>query len=229
MVASQMQSYFGSQQQLSSSLFPTNLGNDPAAAYQQQQAPQLQRSISATNQQAAPAALFDEMQRAFRQAASASNASMLFGNNMSGSQSQQPEDIMTRLTQAMQSHGQQQQEKVDEQRRMEQQRRELDIDRLKLAEQMRLQREEDERRRMEIQQQQQQQQKRLEEEMRKKQETSLKNQLLLEQMKEMTKANEQKKPQQQAPAPKSDIDAFLAFTQSVQFQKDQQAKIEAQK
>ena len=225
-----MQSYFGSQQQLSSSLFPTNLGNDPAAAYQQQQqAPQLQRSISATNQQAASTSMFDEMQRSFRQVANSSNPSMLFGNGMSMLQSQQPDDIMTRLAQAMQSHGQQQQDRVAEQRRLEQQRRELELDRLKLAqqaEQFRQQREEEERRNTELLQQ-----KKLEEDLRKKQEASLKTQMLLEQMKEKNKTVDQKKTQPQPPVPtsKTEIDAFLAFQQSVQFQKEQQAKIEAQK
>jgi hypothetical protein len=234
----QLQAYFASQQQQqqqqqqqshsqsSSSLFPSNLVNDPAIAYQQQ--PQLQRSISATNQQP----LFNDIQRPFRQLPSQPNTSTFFGTNVSNSQSQQPDDIITRLAQAMQSHGQQQQEKVEEQRRFDQQRREIEIERLKLAqqaEQLRLQREEDERRQVE------QQQQRLEEELRKKKEAAANKQTIFDQMKEMAKTMDQKKqpqphPQPQPqPQPKVENDPYLAFQQSLQFQKEQQAKIEAQK
>lgn len=210
-----------------SSLFPSNLVNDPSAVYSQQ--PQIQRSISATNQQP----LFDDLQRQFRPISSQSNTSSFFGANIPTSQNQpqqqKPNDIMTRLAQAMQNHGQQQQEKVEEQRRMDQQRHELEIERLKVtqqAEQLRLQREDDERRQLEKQ--------RLEEESRKKKEsTANKQTILMDQMKEMAKNMDQKKQQQQQPTPtppaKVEIDPFLAFQQSVQFQKEQQAKIEAQK
>ena len=226
----QLQAYLASQHHQqqphasASSLFPSNLVNDPSVVYSQQ--PQLQRSISATNQQP----LFDDLQRQFRPISSQSNTSSFFGANIPTSQSQsqqpKPNDIMTRLAQAMQNHGQQQQEKVEEQRRLEQQRRELDIERLKVAqqtEQLRLQREDDERRQLEKQ--------RLEEEARKKKEsTANKQTILMDQMKEMAKNMDQKKQQQPTPPPaKVEIDPFLAFQQSVQFQKEQQAKIEAQK
>ena len=227
----QLQAYLASHQQQqtqpssSSSLFSSNLVSDPSIAYQQQ--PQLQRSISATNQQP----LFDDHQRPFRQIASQSNTVSFFGANVPSSQNQQQpkaDDIMSRLAQAMQNHGQQQQEKIDEQRRLEQQRRDIEIERLKLAqqaEQLRLQREEDERRQLE--------QQRLEEELRKKKETAA-NKQIHDQMKEMAKTMDQKKQQQQQqqpakPQPKVEVDPFVAFQQSVQFQKEQQAKIEAQK
>lgn len=225
----QLQAYLASQQQShasASSLFSSNLVNDPSVAYSQQQ-PQLQRSISATNQQP----LFDDLQRQFRPIPSQSNTSSFFGANIPTSQTQaqqpKPNDIMTRLAQAMQNHGQQQQEKVDEQRRMEQQRRELEIERLKITqqtEQLRLQRDEDERRQFEKQ--------RLEEEARKKKESVANKQtMLIDQMKEMAKTMDQKKQQQQPPTPsaKVEIDPFIAFQQSLQFQKEQQAKIDAQK
>jgi hypothetical protein len=221
----QLQAYLASQQQSqsASSLFSSNLVNDPTVVYQQQ--PQLQRSVSATNQQP----LFDDLQRPFRQISSQSNAPSFFGTNVPNSQNQQqqkPDDIITRLAQAMQNHGQQQ-GKVDEQRRIDQQRRELEIERLKLAqqaEQLRLQREEDERRQLE--------QQRLEEELRKKKETATNKQMILDQMKEMAKTMDQKKQQQQQPVKpqaKVEVDPFLTFQQSLQFQKEQQAKIEAQK
>ena len=225
----QLQAYLASQHHQpqshasASSLFSSNMANDPAVVYPQQPPPpQLQRSISATNQQP----LFDDLQRQFRPISSQSNTSSFFGTNVPTSQTQQQpqksDDIMTRLAQAMQNHGQQQHEKVEEQRRLEQQRRELELERLKIAQQadqLRLQREEDERRQLEKQ--------RLEEEARKKKETAL-----MDQMKEMAKTMDQKKQQQQqqpTPAAKVDIDPYLAFQQSLQFQKEQQAKIEAQK
>ena len=119
----QLQAYLASQQQSqpSSSLFPTNLVNDPSIIYQQQQQPpQLQRSVSATNQQQP---LFDDLQRPFRQVSSQSNAASFFGTNIPSSQIQQQQqqqqqksdDIISRLAQAMQNHGQQQQEKFEEQ------------------------------------------------------------------------------------------------------------------
>jgi ribosomal protein L11 methylase PrmA len=234
MINPQLQAYFCSQQQQqhsqsSSSLFSPNLVNDPAIVYQQQPpsaVSHIQRSVSTTNQQP----LFDDIQRSFRQVPSQPNISSFFGTNVSNSQSQKSDDIITRLAQAMQSHGQQQQDKVEEQRRLEQQRREIELERLKLAqqaEQLRLQREEDERRQVE-----QQQQRRLEEELRKKKEAVANKQNILDQMKEMAKTIDQKKQQQQLPVQpqsKVEIDPFLAFQQSVQFQKEQQAKIEAQK
>jgi type I site-specific restriction-modification system R (restriction) subunit len=239
MINPQLQAYFASQQQQqqsqsSSSLFPSNIVNDPAIVYQKQPQSQIQRSISVTNQQP----LFDDIQRSFRQVSSQPNTSSFFGTNVSNSQSQQPDDIMTRLAQAMHNHGQQQHEKVEEHRRLEQQRREIELERLKLAqqaEQLRLQREEDERNQLE----QQQQQQRLEEELRKKKEAAANKQNLFDQMKEMAKTMDQKKQQQPQqsqsqsqsvkPQAKVEIDPFLAFQQSVQFQKEQQAKIETQK
>ncbi|CAF1566550.1 unnamed protein product [Adineta ricciae] len=231
MVNPQLQTYFGSHQQhsqSSTSLFSPNLVNDPVVAYSQQ--PQLQRSISATNQQQQEQqSLFhDDVQRSFRHGPSQPSTSSFFGANIAGALSQQPDDIMTRLTQAMQSHGQQQQEKIEEQRRLEQQRRDLEVERLKLAqqaEQLRIQREEDERRQIE-------QQHKYEEEMRKKTEAAAANKQLLEQMKEMAKAMDQRKQQQPVkPQPKAEVevDPFIAFQQSLQYQKEQQAKIEAQK
>ncbi|CAM4806474.1 unnamed protein product [Rotaria magnacalcarata] len=235
MINPQLQAYFASQQQSQSqsSLFSSNLVNDPAIVYPQQ--PQLQRSTSATNQQQP---LFDELhQHSFRQTPSQSNTSgssttSFFGATLSMSQSQKPDDIMTRLAQAMQSHGQQQQEKVEEQRRLDQQRREIDLERLKLAqqaEQLRLQREDEERRQFE-------QKQKFEEELRKKNEASVNSKnMIFDQMKEMAKTMDQKKQQQQQQPfksqlqPKVELDPFLAFQQSLQYQKDQQAKIEAQK
>ena len=113
MINPQLQAYFASQQQSQSqsSLFSSNIVNDPAIVYPQQ--PQLQRSTSTTNQQQP---LFDELhQHSFRQMPSQSNTSAssstsFFGTTLPMSQSQKPDDIMTRLAQAMQSHGQQQQE-----------------------------------------------------------------------------------------------------------------------
>lgn len=230
MMNPQLQAYFASQQQSqsTSSIFPSNIASDPAIVYQQQA--QLQRSVSATNQQKQQ--LFDEFQHhPFRPVPtqsnpSASSTASFFGANIPISQSQKSDDIMTRLAQAMQNHGQQQQEKVEEQRRLEQQRRELDIERMKLvqqAEQLRLLREEEERRHLE-------QKQKFEEELRKKNEANASNkQAIIDQMKEMTKAMDQKKQQPVKPQPKPEIDPFLAFQQSLQFQKEQQAKIEAQK
>lgn len=233
MINPQLQAFLASQQHShsASSLFPSNLANDPAILYQQQPNNQLQRSISVTNQQN----LFDDLQQSFRPISSQSNISSFFGTNLANNQSQQqikPDDIMTRLAQAMQSHGQQQQEKLEEQRRIEQQRRDLELERFKF-EQLRLQHEEEERRLVE--------QHKLEEELRKKRESSVtisnnnnnNKQAILDQMKEMAKLMEQKKQQQQSqpvskPQAKQEIDPFLAFQQSVQFQKEQQAKIEAQ-
>jgi len=231
MVSPHMQGFFSAQaqqqqqqqqhHQSSSSLFSNTLATDPSVAFQHQ-VNQLQRSISATNNQP----LFDELHRSFRGTSSTTSATsgFLLSNlaSMSGAGvSQQPEDIMTRLAQAMQSHGQQQQEKAAAAVVVEQQRREFELqERLKMAqaEQARL-REEEERRR-------------LEDELRKKQETAIKKQMILEQMKEMNKNAEQKKTQQTSVAPqqpKAEIDPFLALQQSMQFQKDQQAKIEAHK
>ncbi|CAF4689031.1 unnamed protein product, partial [Rotaria magnacalcarata] len=81
------------------------------------------------------------------QSSSSNNNSSYFPSNIPLAQ-QQSNDLMTRLSQAMQTHGKQRQEKIDEERRIEQQRREMKFERLKLfqqAEQIRLQREEDER------------------------------------------------------------------------------------
>ncbi|CAM4908108.1 unnamed protein product [Rotaria socialis] len=232
MINPQLQAYFASQQQSQpqASLFSSNLANDPAIVYPQQ--PQLQRSTSTTNQQQP---LFDELhQHSFRQIPSQSNTSgssttSFFGTTLSMPQSQKPDDIMTRLAQAMQSHGQQQQEKVEEQRRLDQQRREIDLERLKLtqqAEQLRVQREDEERRQFE-------QKQKFEEELRKKNEASVNSKnMIFDQMKEMAKTMDQKKQQQPVKPqvqPKVELDPFLAFQQSLQYQKDQQAKIEAQK
>ncbi|CAF5006967.1 unnamed protein product, partial [Rotaria magnacalcarata] len=61
--------------------------------------------------------------------------------------------------------------------------------------------------------------------------------MIFDQMKEMAKTMDQKKQQQQQQQqqqpfksqlqPKVELDPFLAFQQSLQYQKDQQAKIEA--
>ncbi|CAF4894321.1 unnamed protein product, partial [Rotaria magnacalcarata] len=57
--------------------------------------------------------------------------------------------------------------------------------------------------------------------------------MIFDQMKEMAKTMDQKKQQQQQQPfksqlqPKVELDPFLAFQQSLQYQKDQQAKIEA--
>ncbi|CAF4138529.1 unnamed protein product, partial [Adineta steineri] len=152
-ISSQLQTYFNSQQQQqqqqqpqsSSSIFPSNIATDPAIIYQQQ----LQRSMSSTNSQQSNPISYDDMQRSFRQLSSHStssnnNNSLFFPSNVSVSQ-QQSNDLMTRLTQAMQTRSkqQQQQEKFEEERR-----RELEMERLKSYEQARLQREEAERRKI---------------------------------------------------------------------------------
>jgi hypothetical protein len=197
-MSSQLQAYFNSQQQQQSSssspLFSSNMVNDPAILYQQQ----LQRSISSTNQQQTNSSLYDDMQRSFRQPTSSSST-----NNSSFypsvSHQQQSNDIVTRLNQAMQIHGK-------EQRRVDHQRHELEIERLKLyqqAEQTRLKHEEEERRKFQLQQQ----------------ELANNRQSNLDQL---SKTIENKKQSSM------DIDPFLAFQQSIQYQKEQQAQIEAQ-
>jgi hypothetical protein len=202
-VSSRLQSYMNSQpspqqpSSSSSSLFESNLGNDPAIVYQQQ----LHRSMSQTNQQQQhPNSIsYDENPRSFRQLPSQStsaNNSSFFPSNASGPQQN---DILSRLSQAMQSHGKQN----DDQRRHDQQRRDIEIDRLKSfqqAEQIRLKREE--------------------EELRKKQEILTNRQINFDQL---TKTID---PKNQSTM---EIDPFLAFQQSLHYQKEQQAKIEAQK
>jgi len=189
-MSSQLQAYFNSQQQSSSSsspLFQSNLPNDPAILYQQQ----LHRSVSSTNQQQSNSGLYDDMQRSFRQSTS------MFPSNVSVSQ-QQSNDIMTRLNQAMQTHGK-------EQRRVEQQRHDYEMERLKFyqqSEQIRLKREEEERRQFQLQQ-----------------ELANNRQSNLDQL---TKSMENKKQSSM------DMDSFLTYQQSLQYQKEQQAKIEAQ-
>jgi hypothetical protein len=138
------------------------------------------------------------MQRSFRQPTSSSST-----NNSSFypsvSHQQQSNDIVTRLNQAMQIHGK-------EQRRVDHQRHELEIERLKLyqqAEQTRLKHEEEERRKFQLQQQ----------------ELANNRQSNLDQL---SKTIENKKQSSM------DIDPFLAFQQSIQYQKEQQAQIEAQ-
>ena len=191
--------------------------NDPAIIYQQQ--PSLQRSISATNQPP----LVDEMSRSFRQI---SPQSSFFDTNMPISSCHKPDDIITRLAQAMQSHGQQQQEKIEEQRRLEQHRCEIGIERLKLVQQtehLRLQHEKDECRQLE-------QKQKLEDEQRKKKEISTNKSTTLEPMKDTNKTKDQKEQQQTVKSSSQvEIDPFIAFQQSLNFQKEQQAKIEAQK
>ncbi|CAF4504864.1 unnamed protein product [Rotaria sp. Silwood1] len=212
-ISPQLQAYFNSQQQSSSSsLFSSNLVPDPAIIYQQQ----LQRSLSSTNQQQqqSNSMLYDDMQRSFRHLPSqttSTNNSSYFPSNISLSQQQTNDNIMARLSQAMQTHGKLQQEKHEEQRRLEQQRRELEFERIKLfqqAEQIRLQREEDERRQYEQQQ-----------ELRKKQELNNNRHMIFDQL---TKTIDNKKQSTM------DMDPFLVFQQSIQYQKEQQAKIEAQ-
>lgn len=108
-------------------------------------------------------------------------------------QQQQTNDIMTRLTQAMQSHGK-------EQRRVDPQRHDLELERMKLyqqAEQTRLQRDEEERRKYQFEQ-----------------ELANNRQSNLDQL---TKSMESKN------QTSMEMDPFLAFQQSIQ-----QAKIEAQ-
>jgi hypothetical protein len=186
----QLQTYFNSQQQQqpqsSSSLFSSNPVNDPAIIYQQQ----LQRSMSSTNQQQSNPGLYDGSFRHLSSQPTSTNNSSYF--------SQQSNDIMTRLNQALQTHGKQQQEKVDDQRR-----RELEFERLKLCQQA--QREDEERRKFEQQQR----------ELRKKQELANNRQINFEQL---TKSMENKNQSTM------DIDPFLTFQQSFQ----QQASIEAQ-
>lgn len=205
---SQLQGYFNSQPQSSlssSSLFSSNVVNDPAIMYQQQ----LQRSISSTNQQQSNSSLYDDIQRTMRHLSSQStptNNLPFLPSNASMPQ-QQSNDIVTRLSQAMQTHGKQQQDKMDEQRRLEQ-RREVEYERLRLfqqAEQIRLQREEDERRQFE-------------QELRKKQELATNRSLAFDHL---------SKPMDHKKQSTMDIDPFLNFQQSIQYQKEQ-AKIEAQ-
>ncbi|CAF1621656.1 unnamed protein product [Adineta ricciae] len=193
-ISSQLQAYFNSQQpqqqqhQSSSSIF-SNLVNDPAAMYQQQ----VQRSMSSTNSQQSNSTLFDDMQRSFRQTSSATGSGSFFPSNLPLSQ-QSSNDIMTRLTQAMQTRDKQQQhqEKLEEQRR-----RDMEYERMKIYEQARLQREE-------------------EEERRKIQEANTNRQINFDQL---TKSMENKN------------QSVLDYEQMLvrqQYQKEQQAKIEAQ-
>jgi len=198
-MSSQLQAYFNSQQQQQSSssspLFSSNMVNDPAILYQQQ----LQRSISSTNQQQTNSSLYDDMQRSFRQPSSSSSTTNNSSFYPSVSHQQQSNDIVTRLNQAMQIHGK-------EQRRVDHQRHELEIERLKLyqqAEQTRLKHEEEERRKFQLQQQ----------------ELANNRQSNLDQL---SKTIENKKQSSM------DIDPFVAFQQSIQYQKEQQAQIEAQ-
>ncbi|CAF4255406.1 unnamed protein product [Rotaria socialis] len=202
--------YFNSQQSSLSSMFSSNLANDPVRIFQQQQ---LQRSFSSTNQQQSNPLVYDEVQRSLRnlssQSSSSNNNSSYFPSNISLAQ-QQSNDLMTRLSQAMQTHGKQQQEKIDEERRIEQQRREIEFERLKLfqqAEQIRLQHEEDERRQFEQQ------------ELRKKHEINNNRQMIFDQL---------AKPMDSKKQSTMDIDPFLTFQQSIPYQKEQQANIEAQ-
>jgi hypothetical protein len=196
-MSSTLQTYFNSQQQSSSSsLFPSNLVTDPSVIYQQQ----LQRSMSSTNPQQPNPVLYDDMQRSFRHPSSqptSTNNSSFFPSNISASQ-RQSNDLLSRLSQAMQSHGKQQQEKLEEHRRQSQQRRELEFERLKLFEQARLQHEEEERRKM--------------------QEVTNNRQINFDQL---TKTIDNKKHAME-------IDQLLAYQQTLQYQKEQQAKIEAQ-
>ncbi|UJR14135.1 hypothetical protein I4U23_001129 [Adineta vaga] len=204
-ISSQLQTYFNSQQQQqqqqqqqaqqqSSSLF-SNLASDPAILYQQQ----LQRSMSTTtNSQQSNSTLFDDMQRSFRQpssSASATSNSTFFPSNLSASQ-QSSNDLMARLTQAMQSRDkqQQQQDKLEEQRR-----RDLEFERMKIYKQVRLQREEEERRKI--------------------QEVNANRQINFDQL---TKSMENKNQSV------LDFEQMLAHQQSLQYQKEQRAKIEAQ-
>ncbi|CAF1917971.1 unnamed protein product [Rotaria magnacalcarata] len=203
--------YFNSQQQSSlSSMFSSNLANDPARIFQRQQ---LQRSFSSTNQQQSNPLVYDEVQHSLRnlssQSSSSNNNSSYFPSNIPLAQ-QQSNDLMTRLSQAMQTHGKQRQEKIDEERRIEQQRREMKFERLKLfqqAEQIRLQREEDERRQFEQQ------------ELRKKHEINNNRQMIFDQLAKTMDSKKQST---------MDIDPFLTFQQSIPYQKEQQANIEAQ-
>ncbi|CAF1621341.1 unnamed protein product [Adineta ricciae] len=196
-ISSQLQAYFNSQQpqqqqqqqhQSSSSIF-SNLVNDPAAMYQQQ----VQRSISSTNSQQSNSTLFDDMQRSFRQSSSATGSGSFFPSNLPVSQ-QSSNDLMARLTQAMQTRDKQQQhqEKLEEQRR-----RDMEYERMKIYEQVRLQREE-------------------EEERRKIQEANTNRQINFDQL---TKSMENKNQSV------LDYEQMLARQQ---YQKEQQAKIEAQ-
>ena len=194
-ISSQLQAYFNSQQpqqqqqhQSSSSIF-SNLVSDPAAMYQQQ----VQRSMSSTNSQQSNSTLFDDMQRSFRQTTSATGSGSFFPSNLPVSQ-QSSNDLMARLTQAMQTRDkqQQQQEKLEEQRR-----RDIEYERMKVYEKVRLQREE-------------------EEERRKIQEANTNRQINFDQL---TKSMENKN------------QSVLDYEQMLvrqQYQKEQQAKIEAQ-
>ncbi|CAF5061882.1 unnamed protein product, partial [Rotaria magnacalcarata] len=71
---------------------------------------QLQRSFSSTNQQQSNPLVYDEVQHSLRnlssQSSSSNNNSSYFPSNIPLAQ-QQSNDLMTRLSQAMQTHGKQ--------------------------------------------------------------------------------------------------------------------------
>ena len=193
---SQLQAYSNSRQESSASLFSSNLINDPAMIYRQQ----LQRSLLSTKQQPSNYTLYDNMQCSFPYLSPTNNTSY-FSSNISIPQ-QKSDDIMTRLTQAMQTHDKQHQEKFEEKRHLEQQRRhEIELERLKLfqqVEQARLQHEEEERRKQEL--------------------TNIR-QINFDQLAKAMSSKDQAS---------TNINLILAYQRSVQYQKEQQAKIQAQ-
>ena len=112
---------------------------------------------------------------------------------------------MARLAQAMQTRGNPGNERLEQQ-----QQRDVDFERLRIfqqAEQVRLQREEEERLQLE--------------DLRKKHEINNCRQINFDQLtKSMNNSNR---------STVNEIDAFAALQQSIQFQKDQQAEIDAEK
>ena len=199
--SSQSPKYAHSQQQTSSQLTSSAI-NDPAIMYRQQQ----QRNSLSGNQGPSNVMPYEDFPSSFRHLASQpysnKNASFFPSNP---SPSHQTTDIMSRLTQAMQVHGQQQQQdKPEEHRRSDpSSQRDLESERLRsyrLAEQERL--------------------KHQEEEIRQRHELPSARQMMGEQF---GKPIDYKKPSA------VDKDTLFAMQQSIQYQKEQQAQIEAQK
>ena len=207
---SQFQAYPSSSRQ-QSSLLTSDAINDPAAIYRQQQHLHRSMSSAAAHQQPSKTAFYDEIPPSYRHSQSTSSKNIsFFPSNVLVSQQQQQQppqtdSIMARLAQAMHTRGNPGNERVEQQ-----QQREVDFERLRIfqqTEQVRLQREEEERLQLE--------------ELRKKHEINNCRQINFDQLtKSMNNSNR---------STVNEIDAFAAHQQSIQFQKDQQAEIDAEK
>lgn len=195
--SSQSPKYGHSQQQT-----PTAI-NDPAIIYRQQQ----QRNSSSVNQGPSNPTAFEDFSSSFRHLASqpySNKNSSTFPSNTSPSP--QTTDIISRLAQAMQVHGQQQYQpdRMEDHRRQEPPvQRDIESERLRAYRLAELERA-----------------KRQEEEIRQRQELQSTRQMMGEQF---GKPMDYRKPSAM------DKDNLFAMQQSIQYQKEQQAQIEAQK